>query len=310
MSFGKANEVTDGNRKLYTGVENFQVVKVCPSKTELETMFGREISYTPEYIGEQNVNDGDGERKAKQVRIDFFVNNDDAETPIAIKVSFYIIDTHHKSQTGKIRVINNYGKTTWLTPEDIKNKTVPGNMQWYKTDGLKVAKRGEEELIEFIANLLNLPFDPAKAKDPKDAHAVFSPERWAEIFSGDFSYLNEIVESTNNKVGLALGVKVSDDQSLRQVAYNRKTLRQFTKSSNKADKFKWLNDSIQNAKDNGAYGTTDFGAVNYALTEYSFEPTTMDKSNMPEADNGDIFSAIESTSDEVPDTNKAEDWMN
>jgi len=287
MGFGSANEVTDSNRKFFTGVENFKVVAVNPTKEELEKLFGREISYEPEYISTQTVSDSDGEREAPQVRIDFFLNNEDPDNPIATKASFYVIDTHHKSQTGKFRVINDFGKTTWLTKEDIQGKTVPSNMSWYQTSGMKVAKRGEEELIDFIANLLNLPFKLDGLADVSSAHAKFEKERWEAIFKGDYSYIKEVIESTNNKVGVALGVKIADDKVMRQVIFNKKTLRQYTLSSNKADKFKWLGTAIDESKANGAYGTTNFGPGDYALREFQVVPSELTTDNLPPKE--DVF---------------------
>ena len=124
MGFGKSNEVKEGgSRKFFTGVENFNVVAVNPTKAQLEELYGREISYEPEYTGTQTVSDSDGEREVPQVRLDFYLNNSDADNPITTKASFYVMNTHHKSQTGKIKVINDFGKTTWLVEDDVKSKT-------------------------------------------------------------------------------------------------------------------------------------------------------------------------------------------
>ena len=58
MGFGSANEIKEGGaRKFFTGVENFKVVAVNPSKAELEALYGREITYEPEYLGTQTVSD-------------------------------------------------------------------------------------------------------------------------------------------------------------------------------------------------------------------------------------------------------------
>lgn len=304
MAFGSNNEIQEGgNRKFFTGVENFKVVAVNPSKEELEALYGREINYEPEYIGTQNVSDGDGEREVPQVRLDFFLDNGDAENPITTKVSFYVMNTHHKSTTGKYKVINSFGKSTWLTEEDLRGKTVPGNMNWYDTTGLKAAKRGEEEVVDFIANLLNLPWDLTKVADPSDAYAEIEKEQWEQIFKGNFTYLKEIIESTNNKVGLAMGVKVGEDQSMRQVIFNRKSLRQYTKSSNKANKFQWLDKAVQEAKANGAYGTTNFGPSDYSIREFSITPSQLTIENLPEET--DVFATAPAAAPVGDD----DDWL-
>jgi len=297
MGFGKSNEVKEGgSRKFFTGVENFNVVAVNPTKEQLEELYGREISYEPEYIGTQTVSDSDGEREVPQVRLDFYLNNNDGDNPITTKASFYVINTHHKSQTGKIKVINDFGKTTWLVEDDVKSKTVPSNMQWYNISGLKVAKRGEEEVVDFIANLLNLPWDLTKLSDPAQAHAKFDKAQWDAIFAGNYDYIQGIVSGTNNKIGVALGVKVADDQSLRQVIFNKKSLRQYTLSSSKPNKFLYLGKAIDESKANGAYGTTNFGPDDYTLREFSLVATSMNSADLPAEE--DVFGTTAPASDD------------
>lgn len=296
MGFGAGQEIKDGgNRKYYTGVENFKVIAVNPTKEELEKLFDRELNYTPEYVDTTTVKDGDGEREVPQVRIDFYLSNDDPDNPISVKESFYISNTHHASQTGKVKVINDFGKTTWLTKESIKSKNIPDNMSWYSISGMKVAKRGEEEVVDFIVNLLNLPFNADKVKDLSEMHAKFEKERWDDMFKGDFSYIQTIIEGTNNKVGVALGVKVADDQSMKQVVFNKKTLRQYTLKSTKADKFKWLAKAIDESKAAGAYGTTNFGPDDYVLREFSINADQLSLDNLPKEE--DIFNQTDNSLD-------------
>ena len=303
MGFGKSNEVSEGSsRKFYTGVENFKVTAVNPSKAEIEDIYGREINYEPEYLGTQNVQDSDGEREVDQIKIDFFLSNEDVDNPISTKATFYVAKTHHKSQTEKIKVINDFGKTAWVSEDHARSKTTPENMSWYNVSGMKVAKRGEEELVDFIANLLNLPWDANKVSDPSEMHAKFETEHWEQMFKGDFSYLQSIIDGTNNKVGLALGVKVADDQTMRQEVYRKKSLRQFTMHSSKPTKFLYLDKSITETKANGGYGTTDFGPDDYTLREYSITPTSLDSSNAPEQT--DIFASSTASSNDSDDS-----WM-
>ena len=93
-AFGKGEEIKEGSAvKLYTGVENFRVVAVNPSKEEMEKMYDRELNFTPEYVGTTKVTDSDGEREVNQIRLDFFLANED--NSITTKVQFYVADTHH-----------------------------------------------------------------------------------------------------------------------------------------------------------------------------------------------------------------------
>ncbi len=213
--FGTGQEVGEGfQRKLYVGAENFKVVSINPSKEELEALYDREINFDPEYIGETKVSDADGERDAKQIRLDFYLANED--NSVTTKIQFYVADTHHKSQTGKFKVINSFGRDTWLDQQAIQSKQVPDNMSWYSADGVKVAKRGEVELISFLVNLLNLPFNLDKVEDVSEAYAKISKEEWAKIFAGDVTLLRNVVAGTNNKIGVLLGVKTKGDGKLVQ----------------------------------------------------------------------------------------------
>lgn len=302
--FGKQVEVTGGGaRQLFTGAENFKVVSVNPTKAELEVIYGREINFDPEYIGETDVKDGDGERKVPQIRLDFYLANED--NSVTTKIQFYVANTHHKSATGKFKVINAFGKDTWLMEDNIKSKQVPDNMQWYRSEGLKVAKRGEVELISFLVNLLNLPFNLDKVDDISEAFAQVSKEEWIKIFAGDVTLLRNVVESTNNKVGVLLGVKTKGDGKLVQACFNRHTLRQYSLSSTKADKFKYILKDLDEAVAAGAFGNVNFGPRDLSIREHELTPTVIDGANTNQQD---IFAAPDNGA-EAP-TEEDQDWLN
>ena len=302
--FGKQVEVGEGvQRKLYVGAENFKVVAVNPTKAELETMYGREINFDPEYLGDTKVSDGDGERDAKQIRLDFYLANED--NSVTTKIQFYIGNTHHKSQTGKYKVINSFGRDTWLMQEAIQSKTLPDNMSWYKADGVKVAKRGEVELISFLVNLLNLPFNLDKVDDVSEAYASISKEEWATIFTGDVTLLRNIIASTNNKIGVLLGVKTKGDGKLVQATFNKTTLRQYTLSSTRKDKFKWILKDLKDAKAAGSFGNIDFGADDLELRQHVVTPSVISKENSSQVD---VFASAESSPE--LESKQDEDWFN
>jgi hypothetical protein len=294
MGFGTGNEVKDFKRSFYTGVENFKVIATSPTKGELEALWGRELGFELDYLGTQTVSDGDGEREVNQVRVDFYLSNEDVDRPISTKASFYLMNTHHKSQTGKLKCINSFGEDAWLTEDDIKNKTLPQNMQWYDNTGVRVAKRGEIELIDFLKSLLNIPFNNDKLVNKEDGHASLKPEDMEAIFKGDFSSLRAIVTSTNNKIGMALGVKTSTDGKLRQTVYGRKTLRQYSLHSSRADKFKWVEQHINETQASSALAQVDFGPSDLLLREYVVTPTKMTSDNAP-----DIFAEDTSAPDDL-----------
>ena len=300
--FGKQVEVGDApQRQLWTGAENFKVVAVNPTKEELEEMYGREINFTPEYIGEAKVSDGDGERDVPQIRLDFYIANED--NSITTKLQYYVSNTHHKSQTGKYKVINSFGKDTWLTQEVIQSKNIPDNMSWYNADGLKVAKRGEVELISFLVNLLNLPFNLDKVEDPSECYAKISKEEWAKIFAGDVTLLRNVIGSTNNKIGVLLGVKTKGDGKLVQTTFNRHTMRQYTIPSTKEAKFKYILKDLDEAVAAGAFGNVDFGPRDLSLRKHEITPTAISSENTNQLD---VFATADASQDAVTSD---DDWL-
>ncbi len=281
-AFGKQVEVKEGSGfKFRTGAVNMNVVAINPNKEELEKIYGREINFDPEYLGETDISDSDGERKVKQIRLDFFLENEDKT--VQAKIQYYVAQTHHASQTGKVKVINSFGGDAWLTQDDVNSGTLPGNMQWYKADGVKVAYRGEVDVIDMLKNLLNLPWDPAKCDDPQDAYAKISKAEWdTMITTGDVSLLRGIADSTNNKIGVLLGVKTNATTNKQtQVVFNRKTLRQY---SIPGKKFTYLLKELDSAKAGGAFGNVDFGPRDCELREYVKTPTVVTSNSINQAD--------------------------
>jgi len=301
-AFGKEQSAGGSVKKLHTGAANFKVVGINPTKEELEAIYGRELNFDPEYVGTTTVTDSDGEREAGQIRLDFYLHNE--EEGLTEKVQFYVANTHHKSQSGKYKVINSFGKDTWLTEDSIKTKTLPDNMQWYNADGVKVAKRGEVELISFLVNLLNLPWDTSKVADVSECYARIDKEEWAKIFAGDVSLLKGLIDSTNNKIGILLGVKTKGDGKLVQTSFNRHTLRQYVIGGTRADKFKYILKDLKSAQDAGAFGNVDFGPLDLSIREHQITPTAISADNTNQFD---AFAQAEPAADAV--TMSDDDWL-
>lgn len=255
MNFATANEASDGyERKLYTGIENFKVTHVNPTHEQLKEIYG-ENAKEPVYLS----TDEDGN---KRLRFDFYIDNvaEEDEPSIKTKFSLFMSPKHTLSQTDKYKYLNKFGQFAWLP----KDGTVPENMSWFVEDGKRKAYDGEEEVIGFLRNILNLP-SHEKAKQPSDAESLFSEDDITKFFSGDFSGIRDIVLSSPNKIGLLLGVKRADNGNLYQDVFTRVTLRQYSKNSKKFD---YIRKNVMEAQENGAYPNTDFGNIDYVLREY------------------------------------------
>lgn len=282
-SFGKQREANDGYvKQLYTGVANFKVTDVNPDHETLKKIYGENVK-EPKYIGEGKSGEGENEIKYPQIRIDLYLESepkDKEEQIIKTKVSFYIgNNSRHNKERTKIQCINAYGNTAWLTREQINAKepvyTFTGSKGTYKFYGEKVraALNGEEEFIDILRNLLHLP-NPDKIENKKDAESYISINDWKKIISGDVSLIKSFIKSTNNKIGVLLGVKTVQDK-IYQDTYNKKTLRQHVLAGGK---FKYLREHVENTQANGGYPSTDFGDKSYKLNIYNEDakPTSED----------------------------------
>jgi len=266
-NFGQAEESGEGFvNKLYTGIENFKVTHVCPSQEELQSIFG-ENAKEDTYILTNN----DGH---KQVKIVLYLDNmaEEGEPSIKTRVTFFVTNAPRLTNDGsKTQHINVYGKTAWLAPDAVLapsgNYELQGGKGVYILEGkgVRPAFQGEEALIGFIRNLLNLP-SLKNAKDPSQSESQFSVNDWNVMFTGNFSSIKNVIMSSPNKVGLVLGVKTVESGSMYQDVYNRGSLRQWAKNGKK---FTYIRKELTDAQTNGAYPNTVFGNPDFVLREYT-----------------------------------------
>lgn len=270
-TFGAERETTEGFvRKVYTGVENFRVVAVNPTHEELKKLYNSENIKEEEYVGTSEI---DG-TEYPQVKIVLHLSNEaeKEEDRILTKATYWIVKKalQTKDDSGRMQAINLFGKTAWLTKEDIAAKkemyAIVGANGTYNFEGDEVrpALRGEADFIDMLRNLLNLPA-PGKVENKMEAASYFSAAEWNTIFSGNFKALKEVVKVTKNKVGFLLGARIVEDKIYQDV-FTRASLRQWVKNTGKFDYFKR---TFNNAIDNGAYPNTEWGNSNFALAEYS-----------------------------------------
>lgn len=255
-NFGNATEAGEGfASKVYTGIENFRVVSVCPNHEELKKLFGdkaKEDTYTLK-----------NDKGVDQVKIVLHLDNEaeEGEPSIKTRLTFFVTKEERLSQTGKKQFINLYGENAWLPLDG----SIPESMSWFNTEGSRPAFNGEDIFISFIRNLLNLP-SLKKADKPGDAASQFSEAEWNAVFNGNFSIIKSAIMSSPNKIGLLLGAKTVDDGKIYQDIYNRSTLRQWSKASGKFD---YLRKEVTDAQSQGSYPKTDFGNPDYILREYN-----------------------------------------
>lgn len=250
--------------KLYTGIEAFSVVAVNPTMKELEAMGMTNIVEEPKYIN------NDDDYTVATIRI--MLDNNDVLNPIKTSVNYYITNNRWNSKTGKVQVINSFGQTTWVTVDDKDVITIPENIaSWYVTEGVKIAKRGEEDLLSFIKALYNLPTVSKETNKDSyaDSYAFFEENDYKKLFSGDFSEIrNTLLSCPENKVSLLLGVRKSDDSGrLSQVVYSSSPMRSYQKSNTTS--LDWLVKRVRSTQENGGYATTVFDFNDLSLKEFT-----------------------------------------
>lgn len=274
MAFAAGKESTDGGVvKRYIGVAPVFVLGVNPSKKELESIYGTEISADPEYL---SVSELDG-KEVKSARLDFIVQTDEEKCGVNMKskVSFFLRQAYrYNKDKSKVQVIDKYGRTAWVTIEQAKNHEIP----MYSNGPANLDKDyrpcfiGEEELTKFLKAYLGIP-EVMKyvnntwvlVDNPQDCEARL--ENIDTYFKGDFTELRNIISlQAKNRVKVLFGVKTTDDNKQYQAVYTQMFVKNAVTDYSKLDK------DLQDRKSNGAYPTTEFEVCN--IKEYVVKPTT------------------------------------
>lgn len=232
-----------GGGKLYTGINNFKIISICPSQEEYKTILGFDKDKEPTYVSE--------EHGIKKVRIEFWADNGDVDNPCKVPVSFFIEDKEVVNKNGdKRQVINLYGASTWL-PLDGE---VPENMSWYDVTGVRTCKVGEEELTSFIKNYIN-----HNSKEKQEAQLNIDA-----FLNGDFSQLKAIISNNKIKLGLGVSQKTADDGKIRynQMVYTKMTERSYGDGER-------IKTSINESKSGGYLANIYFGEPDYTFTKVS-----------------------------------------
>jgi hypothetical protein len=278
IKIGKPSE--ESSFKLYQGVGAFKVVAINPTKKELEDM-GRTVNEEPTYIGKNDK----GETTAR-IQV-YVVTNPDSSVNngVQITTSFMFNLTRAKrvgSDSGKIQVIDKFGRTAWATQEDINNKAIPvySNGPANISGDYRPVAIGEENLVNFLIAWLNIPsvMEYNRTNNTftmrKDTEECEVSIDLAKIFSGDFSELQEIVKLAKEfEVKGAFGVRTTD-KGQYQAVFTRMFLR------NGSTKYEKLEAAITEAKEHGAEANTEYSTL--PLHEYDVKPTEFKKQDATE----------------------------
>lgn len=276
FAFGKAVESKEtAEIKRYIGVAPVQIVAINPTKTELENIYNTTLEKEPEYLGSMERNG----KNVPHIRIDFIVKTNPEKSngiEMTTKMAFFVRKAFmtNKDNT-KVKVIDKYGRTAWVTQDEFKNKLVPqyANGPARIDSGYRALYMGEEELLKFVKNYLGIN-DVDEYVDgtwrmranPQDYEAGFNDiEKW---FGGDISEIKSaIAMMPNNYIKALFGVRHTDEGREYQDVFTRETLKYNARKNTPIER------ALKEAKDNGAYPNSDFEVCD--LKEYNPTPTNL-----------------------------------
>ena len=284
MAFGKVAQSTEAVEiKRYVGVAPVKVLSVNPDKATLEKYFNTTLENEPTYTGD---NDG-----IKYARIDFLVQTDAEKCGVDMitRLSFYIRDEkrYNRDKT-KIQVIDEYGRTAWVTADEFKEKRIPiysNGSAANISNNYRACLNGEEYLTNFVRTYLNIPNVMRYVnntwimiENPSDAECRF--DNIKDWFDGKFTDIKDInTLMPENKVKVLFGVKNAENGNQYQDFYNRMFL------SNGTSRYERLQKEVTTSLQNGSYPNTEFEVC--AIKKYVVNAT-------PIVDNNNAAPEVES----------------
>lgn len=285
FAFSAKESTGDSNFKRYIGVAPVKVVAVNPTKQQLEEIYKTPQEKDPIYLGK------DEKSGAKTARIDFILKTVEERCGIdtIARLSFFLQDTSLVgSKSGKVKIIDKYGRTAWATEEELAQKAVPvySNGPADIDKDYRKAFVGEEQLITFLKALLGVKntFTFDKDGNRKPAANLADCEAYLEhipdYFNGDYSELTELAQAQpNNIVRVLFGVRNAGDNQY-QTVYNEYFQKAGATTNTGFEK------SVSERKDAGAYPSTEFEFCN--IKEYNpAQPTAID--DLPPMNPADNF---------------------
>jgi len=240
MAFGKGTESVstgDSNFALYTGIAPVSIVAVNPTPEELSAIYGRTVEKITDYTSKN-------EEGIDTLRIDFILKVSETfakkelgiEEPIFSKLSIFLSgNVMANKENTKFKVINNYGKTQWVTQEIFKAGGYPvlndGTEMTNYLLPYKPCVKGEEELVEFLRCFIAIESPTYQENDvwkvrPEEELAncqcYFTVEEIKTFLKGNVKLIKDLVSTvSNNEVAVLFTVKISDENKKYQQVFNR-----------------------------------------------------------------------------------------
>lgn len=291
MAFAKAKEVKEAQPfSKYLGAVVASLVAVNPTAEELAKITGRDIKVS-DYVSDVEVVDlNNNKKQGKQNAITLWFSIPNPKKGegepefIFINHRIYLSNSCRiGSQSGKIQVIDKWGRTAWATKSEYDSKSIP----MYKTGPAQISPSyraalvGEEDLVTAMKAFLGMnnpserigdntyrPLSESELEERADEFACYiEPDDIKAIMSGNVKCIKSALEGCN-PVKLILGVKHGENGDY-QAVYHTIYKSNFNKLSKVEDEIKEANSQ-----------TTEYFVDEHipnGLVEYSVSPTKMTK---------------------------------
>lgn len=305
MAVARGSESKEIEVKRYIGVAALEVLAVNPSRAELNKIYGSSSSDDEiVYTGETTAKDANGnEIKVPQVRISIVCKTDPAIAcnngiDTIVPINFFLSKAYNystKNGVVKVQVIDRYGRTGWVTSEELKSHAIPeytikkgpkaGQTMKANLDKMyRPAFIGEENLVKFIIAFVNIPRPDVWSEndntyvmktDPKElSESECMLDNIQKYFEGNVKELKEIVTfQPKNRFKIALGVRTTQNGSQYQCAYTSLPMKLAVQN------FKPLETALEEDRKVGRHPSEEYVAQN--LTEYTVSPTSYAKTDSP-----------------------------
>lgn len=293
LTVGKTSQSTEpAFSKRYVGLASSFIKAVNPDKKTLDSIMGYESQNEPEYVKD--------DENGKMAFITFVVETDpekNNDIDLKSRMTFILRNTpaYNKDKT-KVQVIDIYGNSTWANVEDAKEgkKLLSSSGKELKiASKYRMACVGEADLVAFLKEYLGVgdSFNYINGswvlKDNTDDY-LFSLEHVKDYFNGNVSEIKDAIKlQPNNKVKLLYGVRNTDNGQYQTIA-TRDGL--FLRNSAGDKAIARLEKTLKDAKDNGAYSTTEFRVQD--LQEFNVNPTDLSSKQ-----NNDPLNSVEASDD-------------
>ena len=183
------------NRPYYYGIGDFKILGINLDFDELKEL-GFDRSKEPVY----EVQTLNGIKR----KITFYCEHE--ETGLKKPLDFFISNEDAVNKSGTVKIINNFGQNTSAASVDAI-KADP-RYTWFRHDGIRIAKEGEIELIEFIVNWLNVKNYTSKKESMEGVLPdEVTIDNWEKLVDGNVKELEKYrKDKPNNKVGILVHI--------------------------------------------------------------------------------------------------------